>query len=74
MLGNAAGVWSASLWKSTILPFFILLVTRLQMLSGVAESFQSRESTLDIKVILLFLAKKTTGFKLLLYQAKYDII
>ena len=30
--------------------FFTLLVTLLQMLSAVAESFQSRESTLDTKV------------------------
>ena len=50
MFGNASGVWSASLWKRTILPFLTLLVTLLQMLSGVALSFQSRESTLDTKV------------------------
>ena len=54
MVGNAAGVWSASLWKSTIEPFFTLLVTRLQILSGVALSFQSSESTLDIKVMFNF--------------------
>ena len=50
IVGKASGVWSASLWKSTILPFFTLLVTLLQILSGVAFSFQSRLSTLDIKV------------------------
>ena len=50
MLGSAAGVWSASLWNSTIEPFLTLLVTLLQMLSGVALSFQSRESPLDTKV------------------------
>ena len=47
MFGNAAGVWSASLWKRTILPFFTLLVTLWQMLSGVAVSFQSRLSPLE---------------------------
>ena len=28
ILGRASGVWSASLWNSTILPFLTLLVTR----------------------------------------------
>ena len=41
---------SASLWNSTILPGSTLLVTLWQILSAVAVSFQSRESTLDIKV------------------------
>ena len=50
MLGSAAGVWSASLWNKTILPFLTLLVTLLQILSGVALSFQSRESPLYTKV------------------------
>ena len=50
MFGRAAGVWSASLWKRTIIPFLTLLVTLLQILSGVALSFQSRLSTLDTKV------------------------
>jgi len=51
MFGRASGVWSASLWKSTMLPFFTLLVTLWQILSGVALSFQSKESTLDTKAI-----------------------
>jgi len=46
MLGSASGVWSASLWNSTIEPFCTREVTRLQMLSAVALSFQSRESPL----------------------------
>ena len=50
MFGRASGVWSASLWNNTIEPFLTLLVTLLQMLSGVALSFQSRESPLDTKV------------------------
>ena len=50
MVGNASGVWSASLWKRTIEPFLTLLVTLLQILSGVAFSFQSRLSSLYIKV------------------------
>ncbi len=52
MFGRAAGVWSASLWNSTIEPFLTFLVALLQMLSGVALSFQSRESTYETKVIL----------------------
>ena len=51
IVGNASGVWSASLWNSTIDPGQTLDVTRLQMLSTVALSFQSRLSTLDTKVI-----------------------
>ena len=46
MLGNAAGVWSASLWKSTIEPFLTFLVTLSQIFSGVALSFKSSESPL----------------------------
>ena len=45
-MGSAAGVWSASLWNSTIEPFFTLPVTLWQIVSGVAVSFQSRESLL----------------------------
>ena len=50
MFGKASGVWSASLWKRTIDPFLTFSVTLLQILSGVALSFQSKESTLDTKV------------------------
>lgn len=45
-------VWSASLWNSTILPFLTFEVTLWHIDSGEAFSFQSSESTLDIKVII----------------------
>ena len=44
MVGKASGVWSASLWNRTIEPFSTREVTRWQMLSVVAFSFQSRLS------------------------------
>lgn len=46
MVGKASGVWSASLWNRTIEPFSTREVTRWQMLSAVAFSFQSRLSPL----------------------------
>lgn len=72
MLGNASGVWSASLWNSTIEPFLTFFVTLLQMLSGVAFSFQSRLSPLDTKVKSFLSRFNIFNYNIFLLKNQYN--
>jgi hypothetical protein len=50
-LGNAAGVYLAALWNSTIDPLFTLLVT-LSTIASTPNSFQSSESPFEYVLLM----------------------